>query len=95
MMLLANLIILGLAASAFSTTVASSRLFKPLRLRIHSRSNWWGDLVGCSYCLGHWAAIMLVLATSYGSLVEMIIAWLAVTAISALASGTIGRLHGD
>ena len=89
--MITTLIILGLASATFSVTVGSSKVFKSLRQRIAGRSNFFGDLVNCPYCLGHYAAAGLVIMT----LGLDIIAWLAVTAISALASGSIVRLFND
>lgn len=97
-MLLSNLIILGLATATVSTTVGSSKLFRGLRSWVATQSPFWGELISCPYCLGHWVALFAVLlynppATALA--VDLIIQWLAVTALSAVTSGLIGRLHGD
>lgn len=93
--MLTNLVILGLASATISTTIGSSKLFKGLRQRVAGRSEFLGDLFSCPYCLGHYIAATLVALTSHGDVVGLMTTWLAVTAISALISGLIGRLHGD
>jgi hypothetical protein len=86
-----QLLILGLASATISTTLGSSKLFKPFRLWVTGRSDFLGELISCAYCLGHYSAAALTL----WYLGFDIVGWLAVTAISALASGVIGRLYGD
>lgn len=94
--MLQNLIILGLASATISTTVGSSRLFKPMRERVALQSEFLGDLIGCPYCLGHYSAALLLLGQSQAGWVHgWGTRWLAVTAISALISGIIGRLYAE
>ena len=90
-----ELLTLALATATVSVTVAQSKAFKWLR-------DWTmdvpvlGDLLSCSYCLGHWVAGVIVLYYWWGyNWLDIGIWWLAVTALAALVSGTIGRLHGD
>lgn len=88
-----DLIIIGLATATVAVTVAQSRLFASLRQRITNRWEWGGELISCPYCLGHWVAVVFVLAAAWTSYFDLLLAWLAVTAIAALVSGAIGRLH--
>ena len=90
-----GIIILALATATASVTVAQSKAFKWLR-------DWTkdvpalGDLLSCSYCLGHWVAGGLVLLCWHNAAwLDLGVWWLAVTALAALISGAIGRLHGD
>lgn len=52
---------LSIASAAISWTVSESYLFAGLRAAIAQRSSWWGYLVSCGYCIGHWVALALVL----------------------------------
>ncbi len=53
---------LGLASAnaAMAFLVAESKLFRPVRERVEAASRFFGDLVSCGYCLGHWMAFLLV-----------------------------------
>lgn len=94
-----DLLVLGLATGTVSVTVAQSRIFQGVRQWIYSWSGWCGKLVSCPYCLGHWVSAGLVLVWWYETMLDyprfMLVAWLAVTGISALVSGAIARLHVD
>lgn len=98
-MLLSSLLILGLASATVSVTVGSSKLFKPWREALANKSQLLGELVSCPYCLGHYSSAFLVgAALRPDSALDWFITgqcWLAVTAISALVSGTIVRLFND
>lgn len=91
-MLLSELIVLGLASGTVSVTVAQSKAFAWFRDLLKDVA-MFGELVKCSYCLGHYSSFCLVLLW-YQDLTWTfgLVAWLAVTAISALTAGTIGLL---
>lgn len=105
--MLETLILLGLASATVSVTVAQSRLFKEPRALVARWWAWGGELISCPYCLGHWVAALLTIlwwpllgaldrespAYVVGFLVVLITKWLAITAVSALVSGLIGRLY--
>lgn len=97
--MLITVVLLGLASGAASTTIASSRIFKWLRTWIAGRNEFLGELISCSYCLGHWVSAFLVWLWAYfigQNIILLVTAWLASTAVSALVSGTISRLYlGD
>lgn len=95
-MLLTNLLILGLASATVSVTVAQSRVFLPLRTFIKGKSEWLGELFSCPYCMGHWVSAVLVSGgLTHPAWQSWVISWLAVTAISSLIAGAIGRLYGE
>jgi len=50
--------ILGLVLATATTTLtlARARIFKPFRDWVSGRSEFWGDLVNCTYCTSHWVA---------------------------------------
>lgn len=94
--MLSDLVVLSLATATISVTVTQSILFKPIRDRVSTHWTWGGDLIHCSYCLGHWVACVLVTISSISQgmgLVTGLVSWLAVTAIAAMVSGLIERLY--
>ena len=84
---------LGLASATVSVTVGQSRVFKWLRSAL-DETPFLGALVACPYCLGHWVAAVLVVASTAGqvTMVGGVVLWLATTAVSAVVSGVIGLL---
>lgn len=92
--MLTTVILLGLASGTASTTIASSRIFKRLRTWAAGRNEFLGELISCSYCLGHWVSFAFA-ARRFGH-EGLLIYWLATTAVSAIVSGAISRLYlGD
>ena len=51
---------LSVVTAAISTTITETRLFLPLRKWIRLKSDFFGDLISCGYCLGFWIAFGLV-----------------------------------
>jgi hypothetical protein len=51
---------LSVVTAAIAFTVSETRIFLPLRNRITSKSNFFGELVTCGYCLGFWISFGLV-----------------------------------
>jgi hypothetical protein len=41
--------------------VTETKLFAPMRERVKGKSGFFGELVSCGYCLGHWMAFVMVL----------------------------------
>ena len=52
--------LLSVATAAISFSIAETKLFSTARERVKTRSRFWGDLISCGYCLGHWVAFGLV-----------------------------------
>ncbi len=55
-----QILLLSLANAAISFTVAETKLFEPLRQRTKAKSEFFGQLLSCGYCLGCWTALVLV-----------------------------------
>ena len=51
---------LSVVTASISFTVSETKLFKPFREWVRGRSEFFGDLLSCGYCLGHWVALALV-----------------------------------
>ena len=55
-----EIIYLSFVPAAISFTVAETKLFKPLREWTIKRSSFFGELLSCGYCFGHWIAFAFV-----------------------------------
>jgi hypothetical protein len=55
-----KVIYLSLVTASISFTLAEAEIFLPLRDWIKGRISFFGELLGCGYCLGHWVAFALV-----------------------------------
>ena len=51
---------LSIVTASISFAVSETKLFKPFREWVRGRSEFFGDLLSCGYCLGHWVAFGLV-----------------------------------
>jgi hypothetical protein len=60
---LGQLVGLSLVVMGLSQTIARERVFEPLRGLVARRSDWFGYLVSCPYCVSHWVALALVPVT--------------------------------
>lgn len=55
-----DVLYLSLAGASISFTVTETRLFKPVREWMQTKSGFLGKMICCGYCLGHWLAFALV-----------------------------------
>ncbi len=55
-----TVIYLSFVTASISFTVTETKLFKPLREWMKKKNVFFGDLLSCGYCLGHWVAFALV-----------------------------------
>jgi hypothetical protein len=51
---------LAVVSASVSFVVAETRLFKPIREWIRGGLPFFGSMVSCGFCLGHWVAFALV-----------------------------------
>ena len=56
-----NFLIIGFVVAALSITIARGSLFFNIRVKIYRKSKFFGSLVGCTYCLSHWFAVLVIL----------------------------------
>jgi hypothetical protein len=52
-------IILSFITASISFTVTETKLFKRLREWVKERNAFFGELLHCGYCFGHWVAFAL------------------------------------
>ena len=67
---------LSLVTASISFAVSETRLFRPLREWVRGRSKFFGDLLSCGYCLGHWVAFALVVICRFTLFNNMVAAGL-------------------
>jgi hypothetical protein len=58
--MISDFIFVTLATFALSTTIATTPLLDSLRRKAYERSQMWGKLASCPYCLSHWIAAVFV-----------------------------------
>ena len=56
-----EVIFLSFVTASISFTVSETKLFKPLREWVKTKNPFFGELLFCGYCLGHWVALELVI----------------------------------
>lgn len=54
-------LVLAMAIGAVAFTVARTKVAESLRRAVKQRSEWFGTLVSCPYCLSHWLSFGAVL----------------------------------
>lgn len=95
-MLTLGLVEIALAASAVSITIARAKATEGIRNWVQDRSELFGHLVHCPYCLSHWAALIMVLLLPFRGVGWYLVDTLAVVAIAAIVTGLAMKLlHMD
>jgi hypothetical protein len=47
-------LILAASVASVAFTIARTKVTEPLRKKVMLKSKWFGQLIGCPYCLSHW-----------------------------------------
>lgn len=105
-----TLLLLAIAAGGVSVTISWSAIFGPFRLWLMTRAetndswinNFFADLFGCHYCLGHYVALLFyIICPAYAIKIEwfMFGAWiinyfLLVTITSFISTMLMLLIHG-
>jgi hypothetical protein len=55
-----QILLFSLPNAAIAFTVAETKIFAPFRNWTKQKSAFFGELVSCGYCLGHWTAFAIV-----------------------------------
>ena len=88
-------LILALAVSAIAMSMTQGSIFASFRTSVAAHSKWFGELVSCFFCLGHWVAAAAVVVFRPRPLrtewiaADLIAAWFAIVALATLVSGLI------
>lgn len=96
---LVNLVVLAFAVAGLSTTITKAKLTAPIRAWVKKRSDLFGYMLGCPYCISHWIAVILVgfSRENYlfgGPVRDWFIQTFAVVALAAIITGAIMRMLG-
>ncbi len=51
---------MSFVTASISFTVTKTKIFKPLREWTKKKNGFFGELVSCGYCFGHWVAFVIV-----------------------------------
>jgi hypothetical protein len=81
-----DLILLSLAISSISMTITKSNVMAWFRSRVAVLGSWFEELFQCPYCLSHWLAALGVIVLFKGTLIQLIVAIMAVVTLSSFAS---------
>jgi hypothetical protein len=55
-----HIALLSVVTASIAFTITETKLFAPLREWVRRSSSFWGEMVACGYCFGHWLAFALV-----------------------------------
>jgi hypothetical protein len=55
-----KVIYLSFVTASLSFTVAETKMFMSMREWVKSKNTFFGRLLSCGYCFGHWVALVLV-----------------------------------
>ena len=55
-----QIVYLFFVTASVSFTVTETKLFLPIREWIKAKNSYFGELISCGYCFGHWLAFALV-----------------------------------
>lgn len=81
-----DIIILALAISSISMTVATSNVMEWFRSLVSKLGQWFKEFIHCPYCLSHWLAAVVTFGWVEGSMSELVITGFAIITIASLAS---------
>lgn len=93
-------VLLSIVVASISFFATHSQLCGPLRAWLLKRSTFFGMLVECPYCLGHWVAVALILAFpvrlfGISWLADYLLTWQVISWMAGLQSLAASRLWGD
>ena len=60
MIVMDQIIRLSIVTASVAFTITETKLFLPFREGVAKRSRFFGKLIHCGYCTGHWIAFVLV-----------------------------------
>ena len=86
-----EILILSLAVSSASVTIAVSNSMEWLRSLVSKLGPRFEELIHCPYCLSHWLAAIATLTWIKGSMSELVMTGFAIVTIASLAS--VGIIH--
>lgn len=93
-------ILIAIAAAAASFLVSRTQIFERPRKWVEQKSDFFGDLVTCNYCLGHWmtAGLMAIMPVAvFGTFrpLDYFLTWLVISWVAGMLSMLTGWLWGE
>lgn len=82
-----TLVQVAFAASAFSITLTRARALKGVREAVKERSDFWGHLLNCPYCISHWFAIVFAWWFPFKGLLWYVVNVFSIVGVAALITG--------
>lgn len=94
---LSRVVVLVLACAAISMTISKAGIFRSVRVWVKSKSEFFGEMILCPYCVSHWLALAATLLyrprliTSGWWLVDYFVTIMVIVCLAALVAGLIFR----
>ena len=92
------LVIISMVVSVIALTVTKTKVFKPLRVLIKTKSEFFGELFSCPFCFSFYPSFGLTLLyfsylrfTNVIVQFDFIIVWFSIVCISSFLTGFIYR----
>lgn len=93
-------ILLSVVVASISFFVSHTQLLEKHRKQLWQRSAFFGTLIDCCYCLGHWIAVVMLVVFPirlFGIFwpADYILTWLVISWVAGFQSLAMSRLWGD
>lgn len=95
-----DFVYLALATASISLTITKATIFEPVRDWIGDRSDFFGELFSCPYCMSHWISFGFIayyqprLITSQYLLADLFVSTFALITVASLLAASVFRLFG-
>ena len=93
-------ILLATVAAATSFLLSHAEIFVSLRVFLRKRSDFFGQLIDCCYCLGHWitAALLVFMPVALFEIfrpLDYILTWIVISWLAGILSMATSWLWGE
>jgi len=99
-MSLIDFLFLALATASIALTITKAVIFEPMRDWIGDRSDFFGELFSCPYCMSHWVSFGFIayyqprLVSSQYLIADLFTSAFALITLSSLFAALVFRLFG-
>lgn len=99
-MTLLDFLFFALATASVALTITKATIFEPIRNWIIDRSDFFGELFSCPYCMSHWVSLGVIayyqprLVTSQYLIVDLTVSTFALITVASLLAASVFRLFG-
>jgi len=93
-------VLLSMVVTSISFFITHSQLLEKHRKKLWQRSEFFGMLIDCSYCLGHWIAVPLLIMFPMRLFdifwpADYVMTWLVISWMAGVQSLVASRLWGE